>query len=124
MLKGRNQLGKISALILLDMVGEKDLVLRKEINSIPWMNQIIWDQGEAMGYGNIFQSRGSTGAQDDHLPFAQEGIPVVDIIDLDYAYWHKKEDTLDKLSPDNLRIVGDVVLASLPEIAKRLKESP
>jgi len=49
---------------------------------------------------------------------------VVDIIDLDYAYWHKKEDTLDKLSPDNLRIVGDVVLASLPEIAKRLKESP
>ena len=124
MLKGRGQLGKISALILLDMVGEKDLVLRKEINSIPWLNQIIWDQGGKMGYGDIFQSRGNTGAQDDHLPFAQEGIPVVDIIDLDYAYWHKKEDTLDKLSPDNLRIVGDVVLASLPEIAKRLKENP
>ncbi len=124
MLKGRDQLRKISALILLDMVGEKDLVLRKEINSIHWLNQIIWDQGEEMGYGDIFQSRGNTGAQDDHLPFAQEGIPVVDIIDLDYAYWHKKEDTLDKLSPDNLRIVGDVVLASLPEIAKRLKENP
>ncbi len=124
MLKGRNQLGKISALILLDMVGEKDLVLRKEINSMPWMNQIIWDQGGEMGYGDIFQSRGNTGAQDDHLPFAREGIPVVDIIDLDYAYWHKKEDTLDKLSPDNLRIVGDVVLASLPEIGRRLKESP
>jgi len=124
MLKGRGQLGKISALILLDMVGEKDLVLRKEINSMHWMNQIIWDQGGEMGYGDIFQSRGNTGAQDDHLPFAQEGIPVVDIIDLDYAYWHKKEDTLDKLSPDNLRIVGDVVLASLPEIAKRLKENP
>ncbi len=77
-----------------------------------------------MGHGDIFQSRGNTGAQDDHVPFAQEGIPVVDLIDLDYAYWHKKEDTLDKLSPDNLRIVGDVVLASLPEIAKRLKENP
>ncbi len=124
MLKGRGQLRKISALILLDMVGEKDLVLRKEINSMHWMNQIIWDQGGEMGYGDIFQSRGNTGAQDDHLPFAREGIPVVDIIDLDYAYWHKKEDTLDKLSPDNLRIVGDVVLASLPEIAKRLKENP
>ena len=123
-LKGRGQLRKISALILLDMVGEKDLVLRKEINSIHWLNQIIWDQGGEMGYGDIFQSRGNTGAQDDHLPFAQEGIPVVAIIDLDYAYWHKKEDTLDKLSPDNLRIVGDVVLASLPEIAKRLKENP
>ncbi len=124
MLKGRDQLRKISALILLDMVGEKDLVLRKDINSIHWLNQIIWDQGAEMGYGDIFQSRGYTGAQDDHLPFAQEGIPVVDIIDLEYAYWHKQEDTLDKLSPENLRIVGDVVLASLPEIAKRLKESP
>ena len=124
MLKGPRQMGKISTLILLDMVGEKDLVLRQDFNSTPWLNQIIWDQGRQMGYGNIFQLRGSTSAQDDHLPFAQEGVPVVDIIDLDYAYWHKKEDTLDKLSPDNLRIVGDVVLASLPEIAKRLKENP
>jgi Zn-dependent M28 family amino/carboxypeptidase len=124
MLKGRDQLRKISALILLDMVGEKDLVLRKDFNSTPWLNQIIWDQAATMGYGDIFQSRGNTGAQDDHLPFAREGIPVVDIIDLNYAYWHKKEDTLDKLSPDNLRIVGDVVVASLPAIAKHLKETP
>lgn len=124
MLKGRGLLSKISALVLLDMVGEKDLVLRKDINSTSWLSQIIWDQGASMGHGDIFQSRGSTGAQDDHLPFAQEGIPVVDIIDLDYAHWHKKEDTLDKLSPDNLRIVGEVVLASLPQIARRLKENP
>jgi Zn-dependent M28 family amino/carboxypeptidase len=124
MLKGRGQLSKIATLILLDMVGEKDLILRKDVNSTYWLNQIIWDQGATMGHGDIFQSRGNTGAQDDHLPFAQEGIPVVDIIDLDYAYWHKKEDTLDKLSPGNLRIVGDVVLASLPAIAKRLKENP
>lgn len=124
MLKGRGQLSEISALILLDMVGEKDLVLRKDVNSTSWLNQIIWDQGEKMGHGDVFQSRGNTGAQDDHVPFAREGIPVVDIIDLDYAYWHKEEDTLDKLSPDNLQIVGDVVLASLPAIAKRLKENP
>ncbi len=124
MLKGPGQMGKISTLILLDMVGEKDLAFRKDVNSTYWLNQIIWDQGGKMGYGDIFQSRGSMGVQDDHIPFAREGIPVVDIIDLDYAYWHKKEDTLDKLSPDNLRIVGDVVLASLPAIAKRLKENP
>ena len=65
--------------------------------------------------------RGNTAAQDDHLPFAAEGIPVVDIIDLDYAYWHQREDTTDKLSADNMSIVGNVVLASLPEIAKRLE---
>jgi Zn-dependent M28 family amino/carboxypeptidase len=124
MLKGRGQLSKISALILLDMVGEEDLVLRKDVNSTYWLTQLIWDQAATMDHGDIFQSRGNTGAQDDHVPFAQEGIPVVDVIDLDYAYWHKKEDTLDKLSADNLRIVGDVVLASLPAIAKRLKENP
>ena len=87
MLKGRNQLGKISALILLDMVGEKDLVLRKEINSMPWMNQIIWDQGGKMGYGDIFQSRGNTGAQDDHLPFAQEGIPSTSCPPIIFELW-------------------------------------
>jgi len=63
---------------------------------------------------------GNTAAQDDHIPFAAEGIPVVDLIDLDYAYWHRSEDTTDKLSAENMSIVGDVVLASLPEIAKRL----
>lgn len=120
MLKSRGLLHRISALILLDMIGGKDLVLRKEMNSTSWLNQIIWDQGNQLGFGDIFQMRGYTAAQDDHLPFAEEGIPVVDIIDLDYAYWHQREDTADKLSAENMGIVGDVVLASLPEIAKRL----
>ncbi len=120
MLKSRGLLHRISALILLDMIGGKDLVLRKEMNSTDWLNQIIWDQGNQLGFGEIFQMRGNTAASDDHLPFAAEGIPVVDIIDLGYAYWHQREDTTDKLSADYMSIVGDVVLASLPEIAQRL----
>ncbi len=121
MLRSRGLLHRVSALILLDMIGGKDLVLRKELNSTNWLNQIIWDTGNQLGFGDIFQMRGNTAAQDDHLPFAAEGIPVVDIIDLDYAYWHQREDTTDKLSADNMSIVGNVVLASLPEIAKRLE---
>jgi Zn-dependent M28 family amino/carboxypeptidase len=43
---------------------------------------------------------------DDHTPFAQQGIPAVDIIDFDYPYWHTTADTADKLSPDSLERVG------------------
>ena len=120
MLKSRGLLHRVSALILLDMIGGKDLVLRKEMNSTNWLNQIIWEKGNQLGFGDIFQMRGYTAAQDDHLPFAAEGIPVVDIIDLGYAHWHKREDTTDKVSAENMSIVGSVVLASLPEIAQRL----
>jgi hypothetical protein len=43
---------------------------------------------------------------DDHLPFAWEGVPAVDIIDFDYPYWHTIEDTADKASPISLLRVG------------------
>ncbi len=117
LLKSRGQLKRISALILLDLVGGKKLSLRKDVNSTPRLNSIIWRKGGEMGHEDIFQQWGSTRAEDDHIPFAEEGIPVVDIIDLNYAYWHRAEDTLDKLSPHNLEIVGNVVLESLPAIA-------
>jgi hypothetical protein len=62
--------------------------------------------------------------EDDHLPWKARKVPVVDIIDLEgdeVPYWHTEQDTLDKLSPKSLQIVGDVIFASLPEIAKRIK---
>ena len=118
MLKARNWLHRIDALILLDMVGGNDLALRKDINSTNWLNTIIWDTASRMGHDDIFQMRGNTGAQDDHIPFAQEGVSVVDIIDLNYVHWHRQEDTLDKLSIENLETVGNVVLGSLPSISR------
>lgn len=118
MLKIREELQKISGLILLDMVGDKDLLLRRETYSTGWLKDLIWTTARTLGYGNTFTRWGSTGTQDDHIPFAEESVPVVDIIDLDYAHWHRPEDTPDKLSPRNLEIVGEVVLASLPEIER------
>jgi Zn-dependent M28 family amino/carboxypeptidase len=69
----------------------------------------------------------TTAIEDDHLPFTEAGIPAVDIIDLDYpdeinrAFWHTAEDTIDKLAPESLQAVGDVVIAALPAIELRLK---
>jgi glutaminyl-peptide cyclotransferase len=124
MLKNDGKLSNISAMILLDIIGGKDLRLRKDINSTPWLNTIIWNKAAEMGHGNIFLQWGNTSAIDDHIPFAEEGIPVVDIIDLSYAHWHTPEDTIDKLSPRNMEIVGNVVLSSLPEIGRRLQNQP
>jgi glutaminyl-peptide cyclotransferase len=124
MLKEDGRLSKISALILLDIIGGKNLTLRKDNNSTGWLNTIIWNKAAEMGHGNIFVQRGQTSAIDDHIPFAKENIPVVDLIDLTYAHWHTPEDTIDKLSPLNMEIVGNVVLASLPEISERLTKPP
>jgi glutaminyl-peptide cyclotransferase len=121
MLKLGGELSKISALILLDMVGAKNLVLFQDVNSTAWLNQIVWDKAEEMGHGSIFRKQGKTAAEDDHIPFAREGIPVIDIIDLNYVHWHRQEDTLDKLSARNLTAVGHVVLSSLVEIDQYLQ---
>ena len=59
------------------------------------------------------------------MPFLQERIPAVDLIDFHFggaenAYWHTTQDTLDKVSGESIKIVCDVVIASLPEIFKQL----
>ena len=124
MLHGRNQINLTSALILLDMVGEKDLLIRQDINSTDWLNKIIWGTAAEMGNQNIFSARGTTSAVDDHIPFREAGIPAVDVIDLDYEHWHRPEDTVDKLSQKNMSIVGNVIYSSLRKISSHLTENP
>ena len=79
----------------------------------------IWTAAARLGQADKFKTT-ATAAIDDHIPFAQQGVPVVDIIDLDYPYWHTPEDTLDKLSAENMRVVADVVLNALPDIGAKL----
>ena len=57
------------------------------------------------------------------MPFLRAGVPAVDIIDLDYPPWHTPQDTLEHVSARSLQIVGDVVVAALPDIEKRLAAS-
>jgi hypothetical protein len=55
---------------------------------------------------------------DDHIPFIQAGLRAVDVIDFDYPYWHTTSDTLDKVSADSLKVVGDTILKWLEEYPK------
>lgn len=115
-------LGSIKALILLDMIGDRSLNLRRDTNSTPWLTDIVWATARKLGHGRHFLDE-PLPVEDDHIHFMKAGIPSVDLIDLDYPDWHTAGDTLDKVSAVSLQVVGDVVLAALPEIEARLLKS-
>jgi len=119
MLNAQQKLSSVGAFILLDLVGEKDLAFRRDTNSTPWLVDAIWAAAARLGHSDKFRQT-AISVIDDHIPFAQQGVPVADIIDLDYAYWHTPEDTLDKLSPENMKAVAEVVLSALPDVAARV----
>ena len=95
------------------MIGDADLNIFMERNSDQLLTEEIWGIAATLGYENRFIPEQKYQIIDDHLPFVQAGIPAVDIIDFDYPFWHTVEDTIDKVSPESLEIVGDVVLAWL-----------
>jgi Zn-dependent M28 family amino/carboxypeptidase len=103
------------AMLLVDMVGDADLLLPMEKNSDPALRQEIWEQAAALGYGGIFVPEERYRILDDHVPFIEAGIPAVDIIDIEYAYWHTTADTPDKVSAHSLQVVGETLQAWLEE---------
>jgi Zn-dependent M28 family amino/carboxypeptidase len=107
---------KIKAFLLLDMIGDADLNIDRDLNSTVWLEDLVRDAATRLGYQSHFFAR-QIAVEDDHLPFAKLGIPVADLIDFDYGYdnvfWHTPQDTLDKLSPTSLQIVGDTVLETI-----------
>jgi glutaminyl-peptide cyclotransferase len=117
------ELSQIKALILVDMIGDKDLTIKQESGSTSWLTSIIWNTAHSMGFNREFLND-SEKIEDDHVPYLRAGVPAVDLIDFSSAYgnnafWHTAADTLDKTSARSLKVVGDVVYAALPEIDKR-----
>jgi glutaminyl-peptide cyclotransferase len=117
-LKKAGTVKDVRAFILVDMIGDRDLGMRREQNSTPWLTDIIWNTAQALKRPEFLPD--STPIEDDHLEFLAAGIPSVDIIDLDYSAWHTADDTLDRVSASSLQAVGDVLLAALPAIEARL----
>ena len=120
-----NQLRRVRSLILLDLMGSKDLDLGRDTMSTRWLQDIVWHTARDLGYGKYFVDRPEGVGGDDHEPFLRAGIDSLDLIQLSsYPYWHRADDTLDKVSAQSMKIVGDVVLGSLPKIAERLARMP
>jgi glutaminyl-peptide cyclotransferase len=116
-------LPKIKAFILVDLVGGKNPHFLRDGESTNWLKDFVWSVAEKLGYGTTFGSTPTDFGGDDHYSFTARNVPSVDIMDLDtkndVPYWHTPDDTLDKISPKTLAIVGHVVLESVKELQQR-----
>lgn len=121
--RAANALDSIRANILVDMIGDRDLQIRRDLASTPWLVDVIWAAARRIGHAATFVDQ-LTEIDDDHIPFMEAGVPSVDIIDLDYPAWHTPNDNLTNVSQRSLQIVGDVVLAALPDLERRLLAAP
>jgi glutaminyl-peptide cyclotransferase len=117
-------LTKIKAFLLADLVGTRTPHFKREENSTKWLVDVVWGTAKKLGYGNVFLDQASP-IEDDHLSFTKRHVPSVDVIDLDngpngdVSYWHTPQDSLDKISPKTLAIVGHVFLESVKQLQSR-----
>jgi Zn-dependent M28 family amino/carboxypeptidase len=118
-LSADGELGRIQAMILVDMIGDAHLDIRPDSASTPWLTKLVFSAAHRLGYDTQFPDS-PTAIDDDHIPFINAGVAAVDLIDLDYgpsnSYWHTAKDTVDHCSPISLTIVGRVVLATLDDL--------
>ncbi len=105
--------------VLWDMVGDEDPVFKQEAFSVrgaPEVVQRVWSTAQRLGHGAVFTNATVLGITDDHVPLLAKGLRVIDVIDLEYPWHHTVDDTLDKVSPRTLQIVGDVAVALIREL--------
>jgi Zn-dependent M28 family amino/carboxypeptidase len=109
-------LKKIKAFLLADMIGDADLNIDRDLNSTSWLENVVGEAAKRLGYQSHFFAR-SNEVSDDHIPFMKRGVACADLIDFTYGYnnvfWHTPLDTVDKLSPNSLQIVGSVILETM-----------
>jgi len=115
-------LKKIKALMVMDMIADADLDIIRVTNGAPWLLDLIYSAAERLGYQSHFYTLQGP-IEDDHVPFVKRGVPSADVIDLDYGYQnvfhHTPQDTMDKLSPKSLQIVGDTTLETIRMVDQR-----
>jgi glutaminyl-peptide cyclotransferase len=113
----RGEAPRVKACIVLDMVGDADLVLTRDSYSDPRLHAIVADAAKSLGLEKHLGKKGEL-VSDDHLSFIAAKIPSLDLIDFQFGpnneYWHTKEDTLARCSKESLDVIGRLVIASLP----------
>jgi glutaminyl-peptide cyclotransferase len=115
-------LKNIKAFVLVDMIGDHDLVIKREGNSTPALIEAIWGAAKRLNRREFVDE--VYPVEDDHLEFLAARVPSVDLIDLEYATrsgevaWHTRHDTLENVTAASLQAVGDVLIAALPALEK------
>ncbi len=113
----------VQCAIILDMIGDKDLLLANDTNSHADLKAIFFEESRNTFGIDIFGS--AQQILDDHLSFKLAGMPrVIDLIDLNYgpgnSIWHTTNDKVENCSAHSLSRVGTLVLAALPRVSSWL----
>ena len=120
---------EISFVLLFDMVGGNNAIFKREGYSDSYAHSLvsmIWNTAAELGYDQFFINKSWIRIIDDHLPFLEQGIPAVDIIDdfrKNYKFWHTINDTLDQISIETLEAVGRTVECTLSHLLKNSDSS-
>ena len=101
---------KLDTVLIVDMVGDQNLNIFKEGFSDQKLQAEIWKSASNLGFTDSFIPKIKYQMIDDQKPFFDKGIPSVLLIDFDYPYWHTISDTIDKISPTSLQIIGSTIL--------------
>jgi glutaminyl-peptide cyclotransferase len=104
------------AMVLLDYVGEKGLRIPREASS----NEELWERlrraARRVGAGVVFPDDTQASVGDDHVPFIQQGIPAIDLIDFDFDCFHRPCDNLSVVSEGSLDAVGETMVNLLARL--------
>jgi Zn-dependent M28 family amino/carboxypeptidase len=125
-LRADGELPRLRALVVADMIGDRDLGIRREAASTSWLTDLVWSTARRLGHARHFLDERQP-VEDDHAPFLDAGVAATLLIDFDFGgrpgenrFWHTEDDTLDKIDAASLRVVGDVIMAALPAIEAEL----
>jgi glutaminyl-peptide cyclotransferase len=108
-------LAKIRAFLLADIVGSRELRIKRDANSDKMLTELVWTVAKNLGYSGVFVND-PTAIEDDHQSFSTRGVRTVDVIDLEIPYWHTPQDTIDKISSKSLAVVGHVFVESVKQL--------
>jgi len=127
-LKEKNLVPQCRAVIILDMVGDKDLNITLPLDSDKQLCEMLFEAADQSGSRKYFDYL-PTALIDDHTPFEEIGIPVINIIDFEFgqknSFWHSSEDNIKNISAKSLKIIGRTTLKLLFRLnfAKKTKIS-
>ncbi len=116
--------GEIGELILLDYIANRGLLLPREGNSDLELWARLRESADEVGAGDRFPDGTGAAVIDDHIPFVQQAVPSIDLIDFTYAYADTAQDTPDKLDPEVLDDVGEAVAELVIDLSGETPAAP
>jgi glutaminyl-peptide cyclotransferase len=110
---------ELAAVVVVDFVADRDLAIQRESGSSAALWRLLRASARRAGTIDAFPPGTGGLILDDHTPFAERGVPSIDLIDFDYPWWHTPEDDLDKVSARSLDQAGEALVEMLRRLGRQ-----